>query len=32
LEVEFEDGTRLQATGISPEDIVRAIEALRRGA
>jgi len=32
LEVEFGDGTRLQATGISPEDLVRAIEALRRGA
>lgn len=32
LEVEFGDGTRLQATGVSPEDLVRAIEALRRGA
>ena len=32
LEVELCDGTRLQATGISPEDLVRAIEALRGGA
>ena len=31
LEVEFGDGTRLQATGVSPEDLVRAIEVLRRG-
>jgi len=31
LEVEFADGTRLHATGVGPEDLVRAIEALRRG-
>jgi hypothetical protein len=31
LEVEFGDGTRLQATGVSPEDLVHAIEVLRRG-
>ena len=32
LEVEFADGTRLQATGICPTDLVRAIEVLRRTA
>ena len=30
LEVDFGDGTRLQATGIAAEDLARAIELLRR--
>ncbi len=32
LEVEFGDGTRLLATGVGVEDLVRAVEALRRRA
>ena len=32
LEVDFGDGTRLQATGISADDLARAIQALRRPA
>jgi len=30
LEVEFSDGTRLQATGVGAEDLTRTIEMLRR--
>lgn len=32
LEVDFGDGTRLQATGIAADDLARAIETLRRRA